>query len=64
MSLKNLREKNIDELREELLSLRQNQLKLKMQKANAQLEQPHQIRQVRRDIARIKTLLHEQNVSV
>ena len=64
MSLKDLREKNIDELRKELLSLRQNQLKLKMQKANAQLEQPHQIRQVRRDIARIKTLLHEQNVSV
>lgn len=64
MSLKDLREKNIDELREELLSLRQYQLKLKMQKANAQLEQPHQIRQVRRDIARIKTLLHEQNVSV
>jgi ribosomal protein L29 len=64
MSLKDLREKNIDELREELLSLRQNQLKLKMQKANAQLEQPHQIRQVRRDIARIKTLLREQNVSV
>lgn len=64
MSLKDLRKKNIDELREELLSLRQNQLKLKMQKANAQLEQPHQIRQVRRDIARIKTLLREQNVSV
>lgn len=64
MSLKDLREKNIDELREELLSLRQNQLKLKMQKANAQLEQPHQIRQVRRDIARIKTLLRGQNVSV
>ena len=64
MSLKDLREKNIDELREELSSLRQNQLKLKMQKANAQLEQPHQIRQVRRDIARIKTLLREQNVSV
>ena len=64
MSLKDFREKNIDELREELLSLRQNQLKLKMQKANAQLEQTHQIRQVRRDIARIKTLLREQNVSV
>ena len=64
MSLKDLREKNIDELREELSSLRQNQLKLKMQKANAQLEQTHQIRQVRRDIARIKTLLREQNVSV
>ena len=64
MSLKDLREKNIDELREELLSLRQNQLKLKMHKANAQLEQTHQILQVRRDIARIKTLLREQNVSV
>lgn len=64
MSLKELREKNVDALREELLSLRQTQLKLTMQKASAQLEQTHQIRQVRRDIARVKTLLSQNKVKV
>lgn len=64
MSLRELKEKNIDELREELIALRQSQLKLTMQKASAQLEQTHHIRQVRRDIARVKTLLAQQNVKV
>ena len=57
MSFKELREKSIDELREELLSLRQTQLKLTMQKTSGQLEQTHQIRQARRDVARIKNLV-------
>jgi ribosomal protein L29 len=64
MSFKELREKSIDELREELLSLRQTQLKLTMQKTSGQLEQTHQIRQARRDIARIKTLLSQHKVKV
>lgn len=64
MSLKDLREKDVDGLREELLSLRQIQLKLLMQKSSGQLEKTHQIRQIRRDIARIKTLLHQQNIKV
>ena len=64
MSLKELREKSIDELREELLSLRQTQLKLTMQKTSGQLEQTHQIRQARRDVARIKTLLSQHKVKV
>ena len=64
MSLKELREKNVDALREELLSLRQTQLKLTMQKASAQLEQTHQIRKVRRDIARVRTLLSQNKVKV
>lgn len=64
MSLKELREKDVDSLREELLSLRQAQMKLTMQKASGQLEQTHQIRQVRRDIARVKTLLAQHNVKV
>ena len=64
MSIKELREKNVDALREELLSLRQTQLKLTMQKASAQLEQTHQIRKVRRDIARVKTLLSQNKVKV
>ena len=64
MSFKELREKGIDELREELLSLRQTQLKLTMQKTSGQLEQTHQIRQARRDVARIKTLLSQHKVKV
>ena len=64
MSFKELREKSIDELREELLSLRQTQLQLTMQKTSGQLEQTHQIRQARRDVARIKTLLSQHKVKV
>lgn len=64
MSLKELREKDVAGLREELLALRQSQLKLNMQKASGQLEQTHQIRQVRRDIARVKTLLAQKNMRV
>ena len=64
MSFKELREKSIDELREELLSLRQTQLKLTMQNTSGQLEQTHQIRQARRDVARIKTLLSQHKVKV
>ncbi|PIE82281.1 MAG: 50S ribosomal protein L29 [Cardiobacteriales bacterium] len=64
MSLKELKEKDVAGLREELLSLRQAQLKLRIQKASGQLEQTHHIRQVRRDIARVKTLLAQQNVKM
>lgn len=64
MGLQDLKDKDVDGLRNELLELRQAQLKLNMQKASGQLEQTHQIRQVRRDIARIKTLLAQQNVKV
>lgn len=64
MSLSKFKEKDVAGLREELLELRQAQMKLRMQKASNQLEKTHQIRQVRRDIARIKTLLAQQNVKV
>lgn len=64
MSLQALKEKNIEGLKEELIDLRQTQLKLTMQKASGQLEQTHQLRQVRRDIARVKTVLAQQNVKV
>lgn len=64
MGLKELREKDASALREELIALRQTQLKLKMQKASGQLKETHQIRQTRRDIARVKTLLAQQNIKV
>lgn len=64
MSMKELREKSVEALREELLSLRQTQLKLTMQKASGQLKETHTIRQTRRDIARVKMLLAQQNIKV
>ena len=59
-----LRGKDTAGLREELIVLRQMQLKLIMQKAGSNLDKQHQIRQVRRNIARVKTLLRQYNVKV
>ena len=59
-----LRGKDTAGLREELIVLRQMQLKLIMQKASSNLDKQHQICQVRRNIARVKTLLRQHNVKV
>ena len=57
MNASELREKSVEELKEQLLELRREQFNLRMQKASGQLEKTHTIRQVRRDIARVKILL-------
>lgn len=54
-----LREKSADELDTQLLTLREEQFKLRMQKATGQLVQNHLIKANRREIARVKTVLHE-----
>jgi large subunit ribosomal protein L29 len=59
MDAKALREKSKSELEAELLDLRKEQFSLRMQKAAGQLKQTHELRRVRRDIARIKTVLAE-----
>ena len=59
MKASELREKSVDELQKELLTLREEQFKLRMQKATGQLGQTHLLREGQRDIARIKTLLTE-----
>ena len=59
-----LRGKDTAGLHEELILLRQMQLKLIMQKASSNLDKQHQIGQVRRNIARVKTLLRQHNVKV
>jgi large subunit ribosomal protein L29 len=55
-----LRGKSADELNEELLSLRKEQFNLRFQKATGQLNNTSRVRAVRRDVARIKTLLRQQ----
>jgi large subunit ribosomal protein L29 len=56
---KDLRPRTPDQLREQLLDLKKEQFNLRFQKATGQLENTARVRQVRRDIARIKTLLDE-----
>ena len=54
-----LREKEPEELCEELLRLRKEQFGLRMQDASGQLGQYHLLKQVKRDIARVKTIIVE-----
>jgi large subunit ribosomal protein L29 len=54
-----LREKSVEELNNELLAQLQEQFKLRMQASTGQLTQTHLIKQVRLNIARIKTVLAE-----
>ena len=56
-----LRAKSASELREEIESLLREQFNLRMQKGSGQAAGSHQLRNVRRDIARLKTLLTEKN---
>ncbi len=59
MKAKDLREKSVEELNSTLLDLLRDQFKYRMQKATGQLTQGHLLPQVRKDIARVKTLLNE-----
>lgn len=57
MKAQELREKTIEELNEALLSQLKEQFDLRMQASTGQLSQTHLVKQVRRDIARIKTVI-------
>jgi large subunit ribosomal protein L29 len=59
MNAKELRDKSGTELNGEVLELRKAQFSLRMQLATQQLSNTSQLGRVRRDIARIKTVLHE-----
>ena len=59
MEASELRTKSPDELRQELTSLLKAQFSLRMQKATQQLTNTSQLGKVRRDIARVRTLLAE-----
>ena len=59
MKAKDLRAKSAAELNEELLSLRKAQFGLRMQVATQQLTNVSEIRKVRRDIARVKTIINQ-----
>ena len=59
MKASELRSKSADELTHELQSLLRAQFNLRMQKATQQLNNTSQIRKVRRDIARVRTIMNQ-----
>ena len=59
MNAQDLRAKNVNELREQLTGLLQEQFNLRMQKGSGQALAPHALRQVRRNIARVQTVINE-----
>ncbi|MEL6915945.1 MAG: 50S ribosomal protein L29 [Pseudomonadota bacterium] len=59
MNASELREKTPDQLREELTSLKKEAFNLRFQQATGQLENTARMRQVKRDAARVKTILNE-----
>lgn len=59
MKPEDIRAKSADELNDQLLQLKKEQFNLRFQRASGQLESTARVRTVRRDIARIKTVLGE-----
>ncbi len=60
MKAAELRDKTADQLKDEILKLKKEQFNMRFQKATGQLENTAQVGKVRRNIARMKTILNEQ----
>ena len=59
MKAADLRNKTVAELEKELIALREEQFKNQMKKSTGQLNNSHVVRQARRDVARLKTIINE-----
>jgi large subunit ribosomal protein L29 len=59
MKAQDLRDKTPDQLREELASLKKEAFNLRFQQATGQLESTARMRTVKRDVARVNTILNE-----
>ena len=59
MKAEDLRAKTVDELKDEIDSLAKEAFNLRFQKASGQLENTARVRAVRRDMARVKTVLNQ-----
>ena len=63
MNAQELRNKTLDQLREDLVSLKKEAFNLRFQQATGQLESTARMKTVRRDVARVKTVLNEKAAS-
>jgi large subunit ribosomal protein L29 len=62
MKASEMRDKSLDQLDDELVKMKKEQFNLRFQKASGQLENVARVRQVRRDIARIKTVARQKSL--
>jgi large subunit ribosomal protein L29 len=63
MKASELRGKSVDELKGQLVDLKKELFNLRFQKATGELQNTARFRQVRRDVARVKTLLAEKQAA-
>jgi len=63
MDISDIRAKTVDELIDELETLKKEQFNLRFQRATQQLESSARVRQVRRDVAKVKTVLRQKRAS-
>lgn len=59
MKASELKDKSVEDLNKDLLELAREQFNLRMQKGTGQLVKPHLLKQVRHNIARVKTVLNQ-----
>jgi large subunit ribosomal protein L29 len=59
MKATELKDKSVEDLNNDLLELSREQFNLRMQKGTGQLAKPHLLKEVRRNIARVKTVLNQ-----
>jgi len=64
MKANELREKNMTELTQELRELKSELFKLRFQHATNQLDNPNKLKNVKKDIARVKTVLREMELGI
>ena len=63
MKAEDVRRMTVDQLDDELMKLKKEQFNLRFQRATGQLENTARVRQVRRDIARLKTIAQQKRVA-
>lgn len=61
MKAAELREKSVDELKQELIGLMKEQFNLRMKRATGQLNQSHLLGETRKNIARVKTVIAQKS---
>ena len=59
MKIADVRSQTADQLSDNLLNLKKEQFNLRFQKATGQMEKTHRVDQIRKDIARIKTVMRQ-----
>lgn len=62
MQLQDMRKSTTEQLKDALLKLRKEQMNLRFQKATGQMEKPNRWREVRREIAQVKTVMSAQRI--